>query len=989
MGRFLLVSLVAVFLFSAGSGTAWAGASVPSDQDTDGDGIPDIDERALVVNVSAGPSVQEIYQIASGLIAQAHQDLVLEVTGTIDAGNGITSGPDGRPDINPIFPRVLPSAPFLALLGRIDNGEFFLIGSETVITVTETGTLFMTVNEVRGQYNNNSGAFTARIGKDIGTDPGKKDTDLDSVNDGIDDFPLDRSEWVDTDGDGIGNNADLDDDGDTLSDIEEMYGTFSVPAGPTDPITLYRTGIQLSPGAVIPLSVTGTIVADGILSITSTPEGRPDIDTSTVTTVDNSKPYLSLLARFGNQGPWRLIGSAGEMKLKTILNGGFESGNLNGWTVENGTAFVNQPTLGPNRGQDTFVGDYWIGTFEDYQGQPGQSPGDIQGDGPTGAMVSNPFTLYGDGLSFLIGGGNEPWPSSTAISANLVEGSNILQTTTGQDSEAMRRVTLDVRSLRYRDVQMRLYDRGTGLWGHINFDDMYQSNLSGMPVLPGLVRAELVLAVNDIVGNFASNTGEFVVTVGDGITSNPLLKDTDGDSFEDDEELFWGTDPNNPNDFPVPEIVVLPAALDFGNVDVDTIVQENFRIRNDGVANLVIDEIRFLPGSSTAFSFPAFPTLPLILGTGTQSFIPVNFSPAALGTATATIAIVSNDPDIATATLALSGSGQAGLVSASTDDIDFGSVRAGTDATVTVTLMNTGNKDITFSSVGLLPDPPVDFALQGAPTGGAVLPPASGTSFVVSFLPSAAQARAATVRIVSDAYNAPVLDILLAGQGIAPEIEVTPSELDFGVTSGGSMAEDFVIVRNVGNADLILSGITITGETAFSLTQAPALPDILAPSAERSITVAFEPLDAGIYLGALQIDSDDTDEPTVEVTLSGLVPTPTPTETPSPTFTPTSSPTSTPSPSPTATITPTSTPTLPSPTPSSTPTDTPTPEPATPTPTATPEPDPDLDGSGVVDGNDLLIFFGASQSGSGGDINNDGVTDYVDLFLMQAAWEGQ
>ncbi|MFA0607437.1 hypothetical protein AB4666_21990, partial [Vibrio amylolyticus] len=32
-------------------------------------------------------------------------------------------------------------------------------------------------------------------------------------------FPLDAAEWLDTDGDGIGNNADLDDDGDTYSDL--------------------------------------------------------------------------------------------------------------------------------------------------------------------------------------------------------------------------------------------------------------------------------------------------------------------------------------------------------------------------------------------------------------------------------------------------------------------------------------------------------------------------------------------------------------------------------------------------------------------------------------------------------------------------------------------------------------------------------------------------------------------------------------------------
>jgi len=51
------------------------------------------------------------------------------------------------------------------------------------------------------------------------------DSDGDGYNDSVDAFPDDGSEWVDTDGDGIGNNADTDDDQDGMSDAwETMYG---------------------------------------------------------------------------------------------------------------------------------------------------------------------------------------------------------------------------------------------------------------------------------------------------------------------------------------------------------------------------------------------------------------------------------------------------------------------------------------------------------------------------------------------------------------------------------------------------------------------------------------------------------------------------------------------------------------------------------------------------------------------------------------------
>jgi hypothetical protein len=38
-----------------------------------------------------------------------------------------------------------------------------------------------------------------------------------------DDLPLDPEETLDTDGDGVGNNADTDDDGDGISDVDDVY----------------------------------------------------------------------------------------------------------------------------------------------------------------------------------------------------------------------------------------------------------------------------------------------------------------------------------------------------------------------------------------------------------------------------------------------------------------------------------------------------------------------------------------------------------------------------------------------------------------------------------------------------------------------------------------------------------------------------------------------------------------------------------------------
>jgi hypothetical protein len=62
-----------------------------------------------------------------------------------------------------------------------------------------------------------------------GTDPTLSDTDGDNVSDTLDAFPLDATESIDTDLDGIGNNADTDDDGDGFLDTDEI-------AAKTDPL---------------------------------------------------------------------------------------------------------------------------------------------------------------------------------------------------------------------------------------------------------------------------------------------------------------------------------------------------------------------------------------------------------------------------------------------------------------------------------------------------------------------------------------------------------------------------------------------------------------------------------------------------------------------------------------------------------------------------------------------------------------------------------
>lgn len=149
----------------------------------------------------------------------------------------------------------------------------------------------------------------------------------------------------------------------------------------------------------------------------------------------------------------------------------FETGDLRGWT-RTGTAFDYQPTLGDNptarrRGQASgHGGSYWIGGYEKYQGKPGETPGAIQGDGPTGSLTSQTFTIPGGQLEFLVGGGAS---AETRVEL-LVDGQPVLQVS-GRNHETMQLVSWDLSPWTGRSGQIRLVDNASGGWGHINADE--------------------------------------------------------------------------------------------------------------------------------------------------------------------------------------------------------------------------------------------------------------------------------------------------------------------------------------------------------------------------------------------------------------------------------------------------------------------------------------------------------------------------------------
>lgn len=146
----------------------------------------------------------------------------------------------------------------------------------------------------------------------------------------------------------------------------------------------------------------------------------------------------------------------------------FETGDCMGWTRK-GSAFENQPLCEdaspPSPGEQNHQGRCWIGGHANSSGSSPAPTGAVQGDGATGEMISLPFLIQGNIISFLLGGGHN-------CSVDLVVEGRTALSAQGKDSETMSRVYWNVSAFRRKLAQMKLVDNSSDAGDHIDFDDV-------------------------------------------------------------------------------------------------------------------------------------------------------------------------------------------------------------------------------------------------------------------------------------------------------------------------------------------------------------------------------------------------------------------------------------------------------------------------------------------------------------------------------------
>jgi Kelch motif protein/HYDIN/CFA65/VesB family protein/centrosomal CEP192-like protein len=364
----------------------------------------------------------------------------------------------------------------------------------------------------------------------------------------------------------------------------------------------------------------------------------------------------------------------------------------------------------------------------------------------------------------------------------------------------------------------------------------------------------------DGAANFHLQFGSPVIDVGDNSAPSLPATDLDGNPRIQNATVDMGA-----YEFFPSAMTLSPTSLTFAATQVGTSsLPQTITLNNTGGADL------FLSVSASG-DFSETNTCGSKVAAAGSCTISAVFTPTDRGTRTGQLTILSNaagNPQSVT----LTGSGTSPLAILSASALNFGDQLVGTSsAPQTVTLSNPGDLPLTISSISITTSG--DFAQTSTcPLSPNTLAVGLTCTIIVTFTPSAIGPSAASVTITDDAPDTPQV-IMLTGNGLAPIVNLFPSALDFATQSVGTTSpKQTVMLSNIGNAPLTITGITAAGDFAPSST-CPLAPATLAPSASCPIDVTFTPTAVGVRSGAVTIADDAVGNPqTVPLSGRGISP---------------------------------------------------------------------------------------------------------------------
>jgi hypothetical protein len=322
-----------------------------------------------------------------------------------------------------------------------------------------------------------------------------------------------------------------------------------------------------------------------------------------------------------------------------------------------------------------------------------------------------------------------------------------------------------------------------------------------------------------------------------------------------------------------PKLVVEPDSLDFGVVERGRTTTLDATIRNEGFADLIIENITTLQGSDFGIVAPS--PLPFTLAPANRTTLTVSYTPTGCSPDDEVLQIFSNDGSQNPFLFPVRGQPPGPAIGATPTGVNFGAVNIGQSVTQTVSLKNIGTTDLHVSSIFMGIGSDMAFSIQ-APTTPATLAANQTLDVQVTFRAATAGFARGALVASSDDCDKPQFQVPLEAigtEGPAPLIQVSPSTLNYGNVASGATADRSFTVTSIGQLPLMVSGIapqqgtsgefTVAGGGgAFQLAGCSS-----SPCPSQTVTVRYAPTNQGSDAGAVIVSSNAANDPAARVNL--------------------------------------------------------------------------------------------------------------------------
>lgn len=262
---------------------------------------------------------------------------------------------------------------------------------------------------------------------------------------------------------------------------------------------------------------------------------------------------------------------------------------------------------------------------------------------------------------------------------------------------------------------------------------------------------------------------------------------------------------------------------DFGTIALGNNDVHTFTIDNSGTGTLNVTSI-VMSGTNAADFAVGGITLPATVAAGASTTFTLTFTPAAAGVRTATVTINNDDADEGTYDYVVQGTGMANpeidvlgnavsitdgdATPSTTDDTEFGSVALGNNDVHTFTIDNSaGTGTLTVTSMSVTGAGSGDFVVGGI-SFPANITAGGSTTFTLTFTPSTAGPRIATVNINSNDADEGSYNYAVQGAG-AERIAITEWISD---PMGSDATDEWVELYNYGASPIDLQNWRIKDE---------------------------------------------------------------------------------------------------------------------------------------------------------------------------------